>query len=210
MRRRRQQKTLFNLTVANFAMLALNTALLLTMLSTRGDAPDTGGAVAMPKAGATAQAATMPATSAVKATAATTDTTVATETLALRKPGERRAKPSAPSTRIITNDTTPSSTSDSEGSPSNVVRTAPTASSGASDTEEQAIMRAFFSANIQQLRLAVMEAGENPKARLPLKADVELAIASSDITSDASSSVLFQLREGFGRYNLPFQDPIVQ
>jgi len=78
------------------------------------------------------------------------------------------------------------------------------------DTEEQAILRAFFAANVQQLRLAVVEAGESPATALPAKADVALAIASADITSDASTTVLHHLREGFARLGLPFQDPIVQ
>jgi hypothetical protein len=195
MRRRNQQSTLFNLTIANSILLVLNTVLLISLLSTGGLRVVTTEAAAVTTGEAT------PAT-----TAATSGMADTSQALTVKhKPGQRRAEPiSAPEDTTSTESKTATTIGGVK------VQEAPTVAAESHDTEEQAILRAFFAANVQQLRLAVVEAGESPATALPAKADVALAIASADITSDASTTVLHHLREGFARLGLPFQDPIVQ
>ncbi len=74
---------------------------------------------------------------------------------------------------------------------------------------EQDMLRAYFEANLQRLKLMASKQGVDAASVLPEDAVIEAAITSGDITSAAARPALDQLREGFAQVGLEFREPVL-
>jgi len=75
---------------------------------------------------------------------------------------------------------------------------------------EQDILRAYFTVTLTQVRTQAEADGADISALLPANADVEAAIATGDISSEASKKVLDALRAAHSAAGLTFREPAVQ
>lgn len=75
---------------------------------------------------------------------------------------------------------------------------------------EQDILRAYFTVTLTQVRTQAEADGADISALLPANADVEAAIATGNISSEASKKVLDALRAAHTAAGLTFREPAVQ
>lgn len=84
---------------------------------------------------------------------------------------------------------------------------APTA--GAAGGAEAQVLTVYLDAMQGRLRQAALAAGDDPERVLPSASAVAAAVDSGDPRSPASEQVLSQLRAGYARYGLRFNEPWV-
>ena len=88
--------------------------------------------------------------------------------------------------------------------------TAGASSGGSADPGEQEVLRAYFEANVQRLKLMAGKQGVEVADVLPDAAVIDAAVASGDISSEAARPALDQLKAGYERVGLEFREPVVQ
>ena len=86
---------------------------------------------------------------------------------------------------------------------------APQPTTRAVSTGEQEVLRAYFEANTQRLKLMASKQGISVDDVLPEPSVVEAAVASGDISSEAAQPALDQLRSGYERVGQEFREPVV-
>ena len=74
---------------------------------------------------------------------------------------------------------------------------------------EQEMLRAYFQANTQRLKLMAGKQGVAEADVVPDPETVSAAVASGDISSPAAQPALQQLREAYERVGLEFREPVV-
>ncbi len=84
---------------------------------------------------------------------------------------------------------------------------APAPAGGVALTEEQKILRAYFTVQTQEIERAAVAGGVDGAPLAPDPALVQAAIASGDIRSDASRRVLDVLEQSFTTLGLTWRDP---
>lgn len=87
---------------------------------------------------------------------------------------------------------------------------APAASSAgtAGETQQQKILRAYFTVRNRDLRRAAADQGKEDQLVLPEGALVDAAIASGDIRSEASRAALDAYADAFEQWGLTWRDPV--
>lgn len=78
----------------------------------------------------------------------------------------------------------------------------------AGDTQQQKILRAYFTVRNRDLRRAASDGGREAELTLPDAALVDAAIASGDIRSDASRAALDAYAAAFEQWGLTWRDPV--